>query len=113
MTPEAFAKQLAADIGVGGEFAPLIAHNIREQLLRFKKERLADGDRDQDPLTTVYRPVDTAEWAPILETLTPEELEKVVLDKERSIRYVVVYIRMLVYERYPIFDYFNLINLFC
>ncbi|CAG8563426.1 10965_t:CDS:2, partial [Paraglomus brasilianum] len=86
LTPEAFAKQLAADIGVGGEFAPLIAHNIREQLLRFKKERLVDGDRDQEPLTTVYRPVDTAEWAPILETLTPEELEKVVLDKERSIR---------------------------
>ncbi|OMH84568.1 Chromatin structure-remodeling complex subunit sfh1 [Zancudomyces culisetae] len=39
-TPEYFAKVLCADLGIGGEFIPLISNSIREQLLRLQKERL-------------------------------------------------------------------------
>ncbi|CAG8598836.1 10024_t:CDS:2 [Ambispora leptoticha] len=86
LTPEEFSRLLTADLGVGGEFAPIIAFSIHEQLLRHK-EKLDDFDPESEPLKSAFRPFDEAEeWAPILETLTTEELEKIVLDKERSIR---------------------------
>ncbi|OMJ30374.1 SWI/SNF-related matrix-associated actin-dependent regulator of chromatin subfamily B member 1 [Smittium culicis] len=39
-TPEFFSKKLCSELGIGGEFVPLVANNIREQILKFQKERL-------------------------------------------------------------------------
>ncbi|KAL1924815.1 uncharacterized protein VTP21DRAFT_4469 [Calcarisporiella thermophila] len=94
LTPEAFSRQLAADLGLGGEFVSIIAHSIHEQLCRFKKERAEEytawGDEfgsGAEPLRGVYRaPEDAKSWEPQLEMLTPEELEKIMMDRERSIR---------------------------
>jgi chromatin structure-remodeling complex subunit SFH1 len=96
MPPEAFARQLAADLGIGGEFLPLIAYSIREQLFRYRRDRLygsgAGVDDDDvelasEPLSTGFRTIDEAEaWSPVLELLTAEEVEKMVMDKERSTR---------------------------
>jgi hypothetical protein len=36
--PEVFSRQLASDLGIGGEFVAIIAHAIREQLYRHKKQ---------------------------------------------------------------------------
>ncbi|KAI9594469.1 hypothetical protein BDF19DRAFT_444922 [Syncephalis fuscata] len=94
--PEAFARQLAADLGIGGEFLPLIAYSIREQLYRYRRDRLygsgAGVDDDDvelasEPLYTGFRTIDEAEaWSPVVELLTSEEVEKMVMDKERSTR---------------------------
>ncbi|KAG9296393.1 hypothetical protein G9A89_014985 [Geosiphon pyriformis] len=87
LTPEEFSRLLTADLGVGGEFAPIIAFNIHEQLLRHKNEILNDSDTESEPLQSAFRALDEAEdWSPVLGTLTTEELEKLVLDKERSFR---------------------------
>ncbi|OLY80523.1 SWI/SNF-related matrix-associated actin-dependent regulator of chromatin subfamily B member 1, partial [Smittium mucronatum] len=39
-TPECFSKNLCSDLGIGGEFIPLVSNCIREQIFRFQKERL-------------------------------------------------------------------------
>lgn len=36
--PEVFSKQLAAEVGLGGEYVSIIAHAIREQLYRHKRQ---------------------------------------------------------------------------
>ncbi|RKP07236.1 hypothetical protein THASP1DRAFT_8961, partial [Thamnocephalis sphaerospora] len=94
LPPEEFARQLVADLGIGGEFVSLIAYSIREQLYRFRRERVYGGNLDDDdfelvhgPLNTAFRTIDEAEeWSPMLESLTAEEVEKMVMDKERSTR---------------------------
>lgn len=89
LTPEEFARQLAADLGIGGEFVSMIAHEIHEQLFRFKQDRLLDRGFDAEPLFTGFRAIDEGDnWSPALETLTSEEYEKILEDRERSIRYV-------------------------
>ncbi|KAF9365109.1 Chromatin structure remodeling complex protein sfh1 [Mortierella sp. NVP85] len=88
LTPEEFARQLAADLGIGGEFVSMIAHEIHEQLFRFKQDRLLDRGFESEPLFTGFRPIDEGDnWSPALETLTSEEYEKILEDKERSIRF--------------------------
>jgi len=46
VTPEMFAKQLAADLGVGGEFITEIANSVREQILFHKQKKLMEEERD-------------------------------------------------------------------
>ncbi|KAF9360460.1 Chromatin structure remodeling complex protein sfh1 [Mortierella sp. AD094] len=87
LTPEEFARQLTADLGIGGEFVSMIAHEIHEQLYRFKQDRILDRGFETEPLYSGFRPTDDGEnWAPALETLTTEEYEKILEDRERSIR---------------------------
>ncbi|KAF9934222.1 Chromatin structure remodeling complex protein sfh1 [Linnemannia zychae] len=87
LTPEEFSRQLAADLGIGGEFVTVIAHEIHEQLYRFKQDRLLDRGFEPEPLYSGFRHLDEAEnWAPALETLTTEEYERVLEDRERSVR---------------------------
>ncbi|KAF8925412.1 Chromatin structure remodeling complex protein sfh1 [Dissophora ornata] len=87
LTPEEFARQLAADLGIGGEFVAMIAHEIHEQLYRFKQDRLLDRGFEAEPLYSGFRPTDEGEnWSPALETLTAEEYEKILEYRERSIR---------------------------
>ncbi|OAQ24262.1 SNF5-domain-containing protein [Linnemannia elongata AG-77] len=87
LTPEEFSRQLAADLGIGGEFVTMIAHEIHEQLYRFKQDRLLDRGFEAEPLYSGFRHLEDAEaWAPALETLTAEEYERVLEDRERSVR---------------------------
>ncbi|KAF9113377.1 Chromatin structure remodeling complex protein sfh1 [Mortierella sp. AM989] len=87
LTPEEFARQLTADLGIGGEFVSMIAHEIHEQLYRFKQDRILDRGFETEPLFSGFRPTDDGEnWSPALETLTTEEYEKILEDRERSIR---------------------------
>lgn len=50
--PEVFSRQLASDLGIGGEFVAIIAHAIREQLYRHKKQ-LVDEVRENNFLVRV------------------------------------------------------------
>ncbi|KAJ1911082.1 Chromatin structure remodeling complex protein sfh1 [Tieghemiomyces parasiticus] len=108
--PEYFARQLAADLGVGGEYVPLIAHSVREQLLRYQRERLdlendtgivsihyPDEHEERFPggrqrftsnfTINVLRPPDEGKhWTPHIDDLTQDDLEKILIDKERSMR---------------------------
>ncbi|KAF9951485.1 Chromatin structure remodeling complex protein sfh1 [Mortierella alpina] len=87
LTPEEFSRQLAADLGIGGEFVSMIAHEIHEQLYRFKQDRLLDRGFEPEPLFSGFRPtLEGEEWCPALETLNAEEYEKILEDRERSIR---------------------------
>lgn len=43
LTPEAFAQNLCADIGLTGEAIPLIAHALHEEILKHKKDAIEWG----------------------------------------------------------------------
>ncbi|KAG5458138.1 MAG: putative SWI/SNF-related matrix-associated actin-dependent regulator of chromatin subfamily B member 1 [Olpidium bornovanus] len=92
-TPEGFARQLCADLGVGGEFVNCIAHALHEQLYRHRKEkilRLEETDEQEEehpPLESVFRPpIEAERWSPLMELLSPDALEKALLEKERGLR---------------------------
>jgi hypothetical protein len=38
LTPEIFARQMVNDLNLGGEYAPMIAHAITEQIIKAKME---------------------------------------------------------------------------
>jgi hypothetical protein len=38
LTPEIFARGMVADLNLGGEYAPIIAHAITEQIIKAKME---------------------------------------------------------------------------
>ncbi|ORE04807.1 SNF5-domain-containing protein [Rhizopus microsporus var. microsporus] len=88
--PEVFSRQLAAELGVGGEYVGIISHAIREQLFRHKKqyvEELMIEGEIRSALDNVYRPMDeTKHWEPQIETLSNDELEKLLISQERNIR---------------------------
>lgn len=106
-TPEAFAKQLCADIGLRGEAVPIIAHALHEEILKHKKDAiewgvlgvnggasLEDGgykrnQRGPRKLRGVWRDwMEFSNYGPRMEILTPEELEKKEMERERASRYV-------------------------
>ncbi|KAG2182828.1 hypothetical protein INT44_005809 [Umbelopsis vinacea] len=88
--PEVFSRQLASELGIGGEFVAIIAHAIREQLYRHKKQLVDEYGFEgeiMDSLPTGFRNMDDAEaWAPQMDELSNEELEKILIAQERSIR---------------------------
>ncbi|KAI9281624.1 hypothetical protein BY458DRAFT_499158 [Sporodiniella umbellata] len=88
--PEIFSKQLAAELGVGGEYVGIVSHAIREQLFRYKKqyaEELVVESEIRPSLETVYRPMEESKhWEPQLEALNNDELEKLLIAQERNIR---------------------------
>ncbi|ORY06275.1 SNF5-domain-containing protein [Basidiobolus meristosporus CBS 931.73] len=92
LSPTTFARQLTSDLALGGEFVSLIAFAIQEQIYRHRQERVSYADEMEDsdmapPLTSAFRPIEDAEnWAPKLEILSVEELERILIDNERSIR---------------------------
>lgn len=83
-TPEDFARQLASDLGLGGEFAPVIAHSIREQICT---ARLNFDEAVEAPLL-IEPPirVDGSEWIPNLSQLDEAEMERRQLVQERANR---------------------------
>ncbi|GAN04054.1 SWI/SNF-related matrix-associated actin-dependent regulator of chromatin subfamily B [Mucor ambiguus] len=92
--PEIFSKQLASELGLGGEYVNIISHGIRDQLFRHRKrlvEEFEGLDRRHPPsenaLENGYRKItDAVKWAPKLEVLSNDELEKLLIAQERNIR---------------------------
>ncbi|KAI9145564.1 hypothetical protein BKA69DRAFT_1035133 [Paraphysoderma sedebokerense] len=108
LTPEEFAKVICADLNISGEFHSAIATAIREQILKYTKDRLYSGE-DMSFLTDNYgrnrrrgqfgpnevRDLnygvfrlgpEVNEWSPFIEVMTTEELEKSLVEKERESR---------------------------
>lgn len=101
-SPELFARQMAADLSLSGEFVTAIAHSIREQCQMFTKSLYITGhpfdgrpveDTDiQDnflasPLPSVFRPMQsTKDYQPYLYELSHAELERAELSILREQR---------------------------
>ncbi|KAG5984294.1 hypothetical protein E4U55_005357 [Claviceps digitariae] len=91
-SPEEFARNMARDLSLSGEFTTAIAHCIREQTQLFTKSLYSIGhpfdgrpieDSDlvaaflQTPLPTVFRPQQQAkEYAPYMYELSEADLER-------------------------------------
>jgi len=95
---ERFARQTCADLSLASEWVPAMTHAIYEAVLKLKKEAcesggLIAGNGEIDNLAVNgeagWRFDDETladEWAPRLEKLSKEELEKREGDRERQIR---------------------------
>jgi SWI/SNF-related matrix-associated actin-dependent regulator of chromatin subfamily B protein 1 len=101
-SPEEFARQMAADLSLSGEFVTAIAHSIREQCQMFTKSLYITGHpfdgrpvEDVDihdnflasPLPSVFRPMQsTKDYQPYLYELSHAELERAELSILREQR---------------------------
>lgn len=96
LSPEIFAELVASDLGLTREFIPLIANALHEYVLKVKKQWL-DGNLNQDHvpngaafgyLSGIRLDIDElgASWCPRVEVLTPEEIQKREIEKERNLR---------------------------
>ncbi|KAK7750403.1 Chromatin structure remodeling complex protein sfh1 [Diatrype stigma] len=101
-TAEAFAKVTCADLGLSGEWVPVLTHAIYEAVLKKKKEACESGGlvagwgaMSELPNLAAhnaeagwrYDPEHLADdWEPKFEILTNEELEKREYDREREVR---------------------------
>ena len=96
--PEMFARQTCADLGLSAEWVPAVAHAIYEAVLQLKKKVCENGglvgygDIDNDAAEGVeagwrYEPERlAADWEPMIEILSKEEIERREGDRERQIR---------------------------
>ena len=100
--PEEFAKQMARDLSLSGEFVTAIAHSIREQTQLFTRSLYVvghpfDGRPIEDhellnsfqssPLPSAFRPYQAAkEFTPCLYELNDAELDKTELSLSREER---------------------------
>ncbi|CAG0915987.1 unnamed protein product [Notodromas monacha] len=85
VSPEEFAGQLCAELGLGGEFVTAISYSIRGQLAWHQRTYLMNDNLG--PVETPYRnPGDAEQWSPFLETLTDAEMEKKIRDQDRNTR---------------------------
>ena len=101
-SPEEFARQMARDLSLSGEFTTAIAHSIREQSQMFTKSLYITGHpfdgrpiEDADvregflpsPLPSVFRPMQSAkDYTPYLYELSEAELERAELSILREQR---------------------------
>ena len=94
---EQFAKQTCADLGLNAEWISAMTHAIYEAVYRLRKDSLDNGlpgawDLDTDAAEGVemgwrYEPERLAmDWAPIIETLSKEEIENREKERERNMR---------------------------
>lgn len=118
LTPEAFAKQLCKELGLGGDAWALVSHAVHEELIKHKRDVVEwgvvdvggndDGNRSKmlksltglglptysrrdgrgpRPLHSVWRDwQDQEEYRTRFEELTPEEVEKREMERERASR---------------------------
>ena len=97
-TAEMFAKQTCADIGLAGEWVPVLAHAIYEAVLKLKKEACESGgvvqalELQNDAVLDTeagwrYDPEGLGqEWEPKVEKLSKDEIGKREGDRERELR---------------------------
>ena len=94
---EAFAKQTCADLGLNAEWVSAMAHAIYEAVYRLRKDSLENGlpgayDLDTDAAEGVeagwrYEPERlAADWEPVIEVLSKEEIENREKERERNMR---------------------------
>lgn len=102
ITPEDFAEIVAADMGLSLEFRAAIAYSLHEMVLRLKKDLLEGSynlelHKHQQILGLIFeRNVrirtdssvnnGNAMWEPFIEVLSPWEIEKRELERERNFR---------------------------
>lgn len=85
-SPEEFARVLAAELGLGGEFVTAIAYSVRGQLSWYYKT-LSHNDTSLPAIDAPMRSLQEAEQCcPIIETLTDAELDKKIRDQDRNTR---------------------------
>ncbi|KAJ2326096.1 Chromatin structure remodeling complex protein sfh1, partial [Coemansia sp. RSA 2673] len=88
--PEEFARCLCRDLGLGGEYPPLVAHRVREEVARMHKELAEAGEAHwlrQNPVDSIFRPINmAAAWGPSIEIMSAEDLDRMWMHKERSYR---------------------------
>ncbi|KAK4054899.1 SWI/SNF chromatin-remodeling complex subunit [Microbotryomycetes sp. JL201] len=97
-SPEDFAEIYAADLGLSGEFKTAIAHSIREQLDMYVRSLciigytpgtfITDEELRSEFLAHVAEPIreDPSDYTPLINYLTPEELERNDREREREVR---------------------------
>lgn len=96
LTPEVFAAQMCADLGLGGEGVMLISHAVHEELLRLKKDCIELGlvgnmsdnnSKGPKKLESVWRDWNEAKaFVPHLEILSPEDIDALEFEKEKNPR---------------------------
>jgi hypothetical protein len=84
ISPEDFARIMAADVGIAGEFIPMIAHSIREQLVQARLD-FHDGLTAPDYSTPVREDEDD-EWEPDLKLLDDEQILQMLKEEDRNNR---------------------------
>ncbi|KAJ2697828.1 Chromatin structure remodeling complex protein sfh1, partial [Coemansia spiralis] len=88
--PEEFARCMCRELGLGGEYPPLVAHRIREEVARLRKDLSEAGDAQwlrQPPVDSVLRPMNVCElWGPSIEIMSAEDMDKMWIHKERTYR---------------------------
>ena len=86
VTPEVFARSYCSDLGIGGEFVPLVSHSIREQVVL---ARLNFHEAEVPPMwrqRPFRREEDEDEWEPELRLLSEEEVKEMLKEQDRSSR---------------------------
>ncbi|CAF4448180.1 unnamed protein product, partial [Adineta steineri] len=83
---EDFARVLASELGLGGEFVTAIAYSIRGQLSWYHKT--SSYSETSMPIIDVGMRThnDAEEYCPFLETLTDAEMDKKIRDQDRNTR---------------------------
>jgi hypothetical protein len=86
VTPEYFSRILCSELGAGGEFVPMVAHSIREQVVM---ARLNYAEADTPALWT-KRPLrddmEEDDFQPDLRLLTDEEIQHMLKEQDRNSR---------------------------
>ena len=117
LTPEEFTTVLCADVGLSSEAKPMIAHAIHEELLKHKKDviewgvlegggewkshaaglgnawgRKGKGPKRMKGIWRDWAEILSGEYAPRIEGLSAEELERRELERERAARFVASFV---------------------
>lgn len=106
-SPEDFAQNLCADLGLGSDFILPIAHSIKEQILdhqkTFANERrryyqlmynrnIVNSSNLQKTLdvNNVLRDVytESTDWQPVIKKISAEDIKKFEKKEERKLRYI-------------------------
>lgn len=85
--PESYARQLCAELGIGGEFVVDVAHSIREQIC-YARMNFEEVSKMYNIPVPPLRVGDHAEdWGPAMEELSDGEIESRQKELERTARY--------------------------
>eukprot|EP00004_Rigifila_ramosa_P022934 TRINITY_DN6370_c0_g1_i1.p1 TRINITY_DN6370_c0_g1~~TRINITY_DN6370_c0_g1_i1.p1 ORF type:complete len:233 (+),score=48.76 TRINITY_DN6370_c0_g1_i1:3-701(+) len=97
--PEEVARNICTDLGIGPEYAPMLSHAIREQILAHTTqilEAVVRGTVESLPVVqpgNLMRSTSTSEqdptdpqWAPQIVALTEDDMEKLQASRSRELR---------------------------
>ncbi|KAI8904852.1 hypothetical protein EDD86DRAFT_194649, partial [Gorgonomyces haynaldii] len=89
ITPEVFSRRYCTELGIAGEFIPIVAHAIREQVVN---ARMNFGEAEIPPFFR-QRPLRGQEdddiWEPELRQLSQQEVDQLMKEEERQSRYMI------------------------